>query len=203
MDRGEFRAEDDHEANPSVILGRRISDYPGLGQRRDGLSSSHSQKLTLLSLWAAVVIIVGILAIFVPTIVYYVGYEPSWLTYPNSALAVQPPKVRPGGTIALTVIRESTERTKRSYNVSRSLICEGLKHEIGLPGGSYSVEPGVSNLTILLVIPKEVPDAFGQLAPFPHTWCYVDGLSEPQGKIRTILVPFHSKRFEVDPSLPE
>lgn len=119
---------------------------------------------------------------------YYEHFEPSWLIYPELPLPVITPVVKPGQTVVLRVRRISTQTVKRTYDVAHTLVCRQHLPAAMKSKPPVSVDPGDTTIDSKI---NDIPDDTE-----PDT-CYVDGLSEIQGTIRTILVPWRSADFQV------
>ena len=130
---------------------------------------------------------------------YWLAFkEPPWLSYPNPELRTLATVVVAGGVLPVRAIRNSSDTRKRSYTTARTLHCDSLSAPLLLDGKVVDVEPGLTSVVSYHMIPDQIPgEEYGPMLPMPTGICYIDGISDINGTIRTSQVAWHTTKFKV------
>lgn len=140
-------------------------------------------KLGCIFLWTCAASVV----LSVAALTYLMFFEPPFLSYPGLPFKVAAP-ARPGESVQLQVTRCNSDKSKRTYQLSHTLVSVDTGRYWVLPAGIVSIKPGcASGVSAANVVPIGTP---------PGVYV-VEGYAEVQGTIRTFDVHWYSEPFRV------
>ena len=141
-------------------------------------------------------------------LIYAAKYEKPQLEYLDQPIKLLKTTVHPGDSVPIVIERLSHYPDTRTYQISRSLVCNTLPRPLLIRVAPESVEPGYSKVTATQnVVPTTITNDDGADVPFPmmttergpRAHCHMDGLTEIQGIIRTIQIKWVTEEFDVVP----
>lgn len=118
-----------------------------------------------------------------------IALEQPWLTYVDEPFEPTQPSFAPGDTVTLRVTRCNNDRQRQVYTrVSRLVRLDADQLPYTLPSGVVMIDPGChATISTVSTIPSNAPS--GRY--------YVEGTAQVEGAIRTFLVHWSSKSFDV------
>ena len=118
-----------------------------------------------------------------------IALEQPWLTYVDEPFEPTQPTFSPGETVTLRVTRCNNDQQRQVYTrVSRLIRLDADQLPYTLPSGVVMIDPGChTTISTVSTIPSNAP---------PGRY-YIEGTAQVEGTIRTFLVRWSSKSFEV------